>query len=79
MSRVALYLNIRLSSNSAVKSQLHLPSVYISAIMTVAITSDECRLNINVAANPQTKPTWVGSPPVGCYCPHSPSPFIIIS
>jgi len=34
-----------------------------------------------VAANPQTKPTDLGcepvSPPIGCYHPQTPSPFII--
>ena len=34
-----------------------------------------------VAVNPQTsQPTWAVSPPInGCYCPHPPSPFIIIT
>ena len=42
---------------------------------------DECRLS---AGWPPTlrpsQPTWAVSPPInGCYCPHPPSPFVIIT
>jgi len=41
---------------------------------------DECRLSARWLPTPKlSQTTWVVSPPVGCYHPHPPSPFISIT
>jgi len=41
---------------------------------------DVCKLSARWPSTlRQSQPTWPASPPVGCYHPHSPSPFISIT
>ena len=40
---------------------------------------DECRLSARWPPTLKRQRTWPVSPPVGCYHPHPPSPFIIIT